>query len=258
MIYLLLKAATGQPHEHPIRDILFGRPYMHLYYLPILMQFIVLSDPLQRLVRRWPRRMLSAAAAVSLAAQCMLCAQMQGLLRLPAFPIYPISWFIPWTVFYVGGAYLCHVQETQRMPRLPLCAALWGASAIAVLAAAKLFPALRSLSIRPEITAYTFSSFLLLWALFSPPRHVPRPLHTVSRLSFGLYLSHPLVLRLWIEWTSRWKQPLYLHFWQLWLLALAGGLLFAAAISSLPCGTLLGGAPLKTIKITEDRNGKKT
>ena len=72
--YLLLEAASGAPHAHPVRDILTGKAYMHLYYIPVLVQFIVLSGPLQRAARRFPRRTLVIAAAVSLAAQAVLCA----------------------------------------------------------------------------------------------------------------------------------------------------------------------------------------
>ncbi len=255
--YLLLEAAAGAPHAHPVRDILTGKAYMHLYYIPVLVQFIVLSGPLQRSARRFPRGTLAIAAAVSLAAQAVLCAQTMGLLRLPAFPISPTVCFLPWTVFYVGGA-LLRRQVERGMPRLSLCVWLWAASAAAVLGTAKLLPAVRALSLRPDITAYAFTSFLLLWALCSLPQDVPRPVRAVSRLSFGLYLSHPLVMRLWIEWTTRRPKVVYLRFWQLWLLAFAGGLLIAAVLAILPHGSLLGGAPRKKTKQTEGQNGEKT
>ena len=104
----------------------------------------------------------------------------------------------------------------------------------------------------------SFTSFLLLWALCSLPRDVPRHARAVSRLSFGLYLSHLLVLRLWIEWTTRRPKVMYLRFGQLWLLVFAGGLLIASVLAILPHGSLLGGAPCKNTKQTEGQNGEKT
>ncbi|MEF2863819.1 MAG: hypothetical protein U0N76_05665, partial [Eubacteriales bacterium] len=59
---------------------------------------------------------------------------------------------------------------------------------------------------------------------------------------FGLYLAHPLVLRLWNEWTTRQPQVTYLRLWQMFALALAGGLAIAAILSYLPFGEYLGGA----------------
>ena len=139
----------------------------------------------------------------------------------------------------------------------PLCMA-GTASAAAVLGTAKLQPVVRALSLRPDITAYALTSFLLLWPLCSLPRDVPRHARAVSRLSFGLYLSHLLVLRLWIEWTTRRPKVMYLRFGQLWLLVFAGGLLIASVLAILPHGSLLGGAPCKNTKQTEGQNGEKT
>ena len=75
---------------------------------------------------------------------------------------------------------------------------------------------------------------------------------------FGLYPSHLLVLRLWIEWTTRRPKVMYLRFGQLWLLVFAGGLLIASVLAILPHGSLLGGAPCKNTKQTEGQNGEKT
>ncbi len=73
----------------------------------------------------------------------------------------------------------------------------------------------------------------------------------------GFTLSHPLVMRLWIEWTTRRPKVVYLRFWQLWLLAFAGGLLIAAVLAILPHGSLLGGAPRKKTNKRRARMAKK-
>ena len=254
VVYLLVDAAFGKPHPQPVRDLLTGNAYMHLYYVFILIQFVLLSLLLQRADERFPAVTLCIAGAVSLLLQGVLCLQALGRVKLPAFPVPMVLWFAPWLLFYVGGLWLGKhpAQGVPSVRRLLGLAALWGASAALVLLTAKRFPAVRSLSLRPDLTLYVFASWLLLWALCSLLRDMPRPVRAVSRLSFGLYLAHPLVMRLWLEWTTRQAQVIYLKFWQLWLLAFAGGLLISFLLSKLPFGSLLGGAaPRKTNRQTE-------
>ena len=136
---------------------------------------------------------------------------------------------------------------------------LWIVSAAAVLWTVRRFPTLGSLSLRPDLTVYVFTSGLLLWELGSMVRQMPRPVRRLSELSFALYLSHPLVMRLWNEWTVRQEPVIYLRLWQSWLMTFAGGLLIAGLVSCLPHGSLLGGAPhRKSNKITEGKHGEKT
>ena len=260
VLYLALDTACGRPHAHPVRDLLTGNAYMHLYYVFILIQFVLLSLLLQRAVERFPAVMLCIAGAVSLLLQGVLCLQALGRVKLPAFPVPMVLWFAPWLLFYVGGLWLGK-HPPQGVPsvwRMMGLAALWGASAALVLLTAKRFPAVRPLSLRPDLTLYVFTSWLLLWALFSLPHHLPRPVRAVSRLSFALYLSHPLIMRLWNEWTTRQDPVIYLDLWQSYLMTFFGGLLIALVLSKLPFGQLLGGAPRKKINATEDLHGEKT
>lgn len=49
--YLVLEALCGTPHKHPLFDLLTGGAYVHLYYIFILVQFVLLADFLRRTLR---------------------------------------------------------------------------------------------------------------------------------------------------------------------------------------------------------------
>ena len=87
---------------------------------------------------------------------------------------------------------------------------------------------------------------MTLWELCSFAKTLPRPVRALSRLSFALYLSHPLIMRLWNEWTIRQDPVIYLRLWQSYLMTFIGGLLIAFLLSWLPHGELLGGAAKQT------------
>lgn len=256
VLYLAVDAVFGKPHARPVRDLLIGNAYMHLYYVFVLLQFVLLSVWLTEAVRRKPGVTLAAAAAVSLLAQAMLCAHAVGKIVLPAVAVPYVCWFLPWTVFYVAGIWMRQHEVWQKLP-LVLTAPLWAVSAALVLLTAKAFPALRASSLRPDLVLYVFTTCLLLWGLCSRLPALPRPIRFISRHSFGLYLAHPLVMRLWSEWTVRQTPVIYLKLWQWWGMALAGGLVIAYVLSLLPFGTWLGGTARNQERITEVRNGEK-
>ena len=261
VLYLLIEAAFGAPHPRPVWDVLTGGAYMHLYFIFALVQFEILYVPLYRAVQKAPNLTLLLSAVITMSMQVLICGQMQGLWQLPQIPIPYTRTFVPFLLFYVAGLWL---RRRDRLPQqgswLLLVGAVvfWLASAALVLLTVKRFPALRSLSLRPDLTLYVFTSWLLLWTLFSLPHHLPRPVRVVSRLSFALYLSHPLIMRLWNEWTVRQDPVIYLKLWQSYLMTFIGGLVIAFVLSRLPFGQLLGGAPRKKTEITEGRNGEKT
>ena len=255
-LYLAVDAVCGKPHTHPVRDLLIGGAYTHLYYVFVLLQFVLLSVWLTEAVRRKPSLTLAAAAAVSLLAQVLLCAHTMGKIVLPVTAVPYVRWFLPWTIFYVAGVWMRQHSAWQRLSPL-VTAPLWAASAALVLLTAKGIPALRSSSLRPDLLLYVFTTWLLLWGLCSRLPVLLRPIRFVSRHSFGLYLAHPLVMRVWNEWTVRQTPVIYLKLWQWWGMALAGGLVIAYVLSLLPFGTWLGGAARKQERITEVRNGEK-
>ena len=217
--------------------------------------------PLYRAVRRAPNITLAVSALVTLAMQVLICGDWLALWSLPALPIPYTRTFVPYLLFYVAGLWL---RRRDRMPektgwlQLAGAAALWALSAWAAVAVARRFPGINGLSLRPDLTVYVFTTGLLLWLLCSLTKDVPRPVRSLSRLSFALYLSHPLIMRLWNEWTVRQDPVIYLRLWQSYLMTFIGGLLIALALSKLPFGQLLGGAPRKKTEITEGRNGEKT
>ena len=92
---------------------------------------------------------------------------------------------------------------------------------------------------------YSFTTWLLLWTLCSRIPALPAPVQFVARHSFGLYLAHPLILRLWNVFATHHDPVIYLRLWQFYLVALGGGLAIALLLSYLPFGALLGGADRK-------------
>lgn len=260
VVYLLVDAAFGKPHERPLWDLVSGGAYIHLYFIIVLIQLEILYVPLYRAVRRAPHATLAAAAVLTLAMQVLICGEFLSLWTLPPLPLPYTRLFVPYLLFYVAGLWL---RRRDRLPEkgnwlhLAGVAVLWMLSAALVVTTARRLPAIGRLSLRPDLTVYVFASGLLLWLLCSLTEQPSWPVRALSRLSFALYLSHPLVMRLWNEWTIRQKPVIYLRLWQSYLMTAAGGLLIAVAVSGLPFGSLLGGAPRKQPMIMEGQNGKK-
>ncbi len=242
-VYIWLDTLCGKPHENPVKDVLTGSAYMHLYYLFILLQILLLSAPLCRAVEKRPVATLILSAAVSLISQYVICWQLRGLLVLPNLAVTPVRLFPAWLVFYVSGIFLRRHPIPKRLYLIVIAAALFGISANALLKNGKLYPMLASSSLRPIGTLYTLAAWLLFWTLFSYIK-VFWPVRFISRLSFGLYLAHPIVLRLWVEWASKQNPVIYLKIGQMYALVFAGGLIISLILGILPFGTFFGGAGL--------------
>ncbi len=221
VVYLLVDAAFGRPHAAPLRDLLCGTAYMHLYYIFVLSQFLLLCPLLQRAATRWPCGSLALSAAVSLAAQVLALAHLAGRIALP-FP--PVLSFLPWLAFYMAGLYAR--RRVERGDGLPASVTIWALSAAVVLLTARRWPFLRVQTLRPDVTVYALASFPLLWRLCERFPRLCRALGRASGLTFTIYLAHPLILRLWNEWAA--PRGVYFPFWANWLLALAGSISVAA------------------------------
>ena len=143
-------------------------------------------------------------------------------------------------------------DKKKRPLWLKLLAVFAAALAVLVLLAEEHSAAAYKMGLRPDTTVYTLLTWAVLWSLFSRLPEIPKPLQFIARHSFGLYLAHPLVLRLWNAWAVRQTPVIYLHLWQMFALALAGGLAIAVTLSYLPFGEYLGGAK-RTKKILQRR-----
>lgn len=189
VLYLAVDAVFGKPHAHPIKNILTGGSYVHLYYIFILVQLILLSELFCRAVERHPAVTLLLSAGLTFGMEIVLYLLTVGQLQWQ-FPVAPIGLFVCWPLFYNIGAWLVKSGLSDRL-RLRVCLPLWALSAV-------------------------------------------------------------LVLRLWNAWAVRQTPVIYLHLWQMFALALAGGLAIAVTLSYLPFGAYLGGAK-RTKKILQRR-----
>ena len=250
VLYLAVDAVFGKPHAHPIKNILTGGSYVHLYYIFILVQLILLSELFCRAVERHPAVTLLLSAGLTFGMEIVLYLLTVGQLQWQ-FPVAPIGLFVCWPLFYNIGAWLAKSGLSNRL-RLRVCLPLWALSAVLVLLAEEQSAAAYKMGLRPDTTVYTLLTWAVLWSLFSRLPEIPKPLQFIARHSFGLYLAHPLVLRLWNAWAVRQIPVIYLHLWQMFALALAGGLAIAVTLSYLPFGEYLGGAK-RTKKILQRR-----
>ena len=242
--YLALDFVLGTPHEHPLRDLLTGGAYVHLYYIFVLVQFILLSDLFCAAMHRHPACTMVLSAAVTFAMQGLIACAVNGYLTFYS-PLPPARYFLSWVIFYTGGIWLRLHDGWQRCP-LCVSVPVWLLSALGVLLTNHMFPSLSASSLRPDLLVYVFATWLMLWTLCSRCRTLPAPVRFIARHSFGLYLAHPMVLRLWNVWTTHHDPVIYLRLPQMYLLGFGGGLAAAVLLSFLPFGTLLGGARRKT------------
>lgn len=241
VLYLAMDAVCGKPHAHPIKNILTGGSYVHLYYIFILVQLVLLSELFCRGVDRHPAVTLILSAAATFGMETIIGLLAAGQLHW-MLPVAPVGLFVCWPLFYAGGIWLAKTGFGDRL-QLRVCLPLWVLAALLVLWIANhAETASGSGALRPDETLYALLTWAVLWSLFSRLPEIPRPLQFIARHSFGLYLAHPLVLRLWREWTVRQSPVIYLHLWQMFLLALIGGLIIAVLLSYLPFGVYLGGA----------------
>ena len=133
VLYLAVDAVFGKPHAHPIKNILTGGSYVHLYYIFILVQLILLSELFCRAVERHPAVTLLLSAGLTFGMEIVLYLLTVGQLQWQ-FPVAPIGLFVCWPLFYNIGAWLAKSGLSDRL-RLRVCLPLWALSAVLVLLA---------------------------------------------------------------------------------------------------------------------------
>lgn len=246
-LYLFIDIFFGRPHARPVWDFFTGGAYMHLYFFLPLFQFELLRPWLARQVKKRPAITLGVSALVTMAMNGAVCLHLLGKIVLPTIIIPYARWFISYLLIYVVGLWIGerYAQIRRRTPlRMAGTLLIWGVSAALVLLVAKRFPQLRASSLRLELMLYvlTTAAMLLYWLPRERPAWLVRGLTAVSALSFGLYLAHPLVMRLLYEWAIRQTPVVYLLPKQLYVLTAAGGLLIAVILQCLPIGKYLIGS----------------
>lgn len=165
VLYLAVDAVFGKPHAHPIKNILTGGSYVHLYYIFILVQLILLSELFCRAVERHPAVTLLLSAGLTFGMEIVLYLLTVGQLQWQ-FPVAPIGLFVCWPLFYNIGAWLAKSGLSDRL-RLRVCLPLWALSAVLVLLAEEHSAAAYKMGLRPDTTVYTLLTWAVLWSLFS-------------------------------------------------------------------------------------------
>jgi peptidoglycan/LPS O-acetylase OafA/YrhL len=196
---------------HFLLDLLDGGADFHLYFLLLTMQLYLVFPALMATLRRWPgilRPALAGAAAFQLA----FAAVIHYGWRPPVLGVWfdhPSSWLPSYTLFVVGGvAAARHLEALAVWTRrhLRLVASL--AVASITLALASYLAEIRFLGYAPifasavfqpanviEAVAVTLGQFALgLWVADRASAGRLARLERSSDVSFGVYLSHPLVL----------------------------------------------------------------
>ena len=141
VLYLAVDAVFGKPHAHPIKNILTGGSYVHLYYIFILVQLILLSELFCRAVERHPAVTLLLSAGLTFGMEIVLYLLTVGQLQWQ-FPVAPIGLFVCWPLFYNIGAWLAKSGLSNRL-RLRVYLPLWALSAVLVLLFVYLYKQLR-------------------------------------------------------------------------------------------------------------------
>ncbi len=107
------------------KNILTGGSYVHLYYIFILVQLILLSELFCRAVERHPAVTLLLSAGLTFGMEIVLYLLTVGQLQWQ-FPVAPIGLFVCWPLFYNIGAWLAKSGLSDCL-RLRVCLPLWGA-----------------------------------------------------------------------------------------------------------------------------------
>ncbi len=204
LLYIGIRALSKEALSPAVvlHDLVRGVPYYHLWYLFMLPGLYLLTPLLARYVNTCPTRWRAALLTVFL-----LCASMASMTAgaLGVRDMHTVlTRFIPFLGYYLAGYELSRIP-TGRLPGPAL-------AALAVLAAAAIPVTNRLLWIHgshriamlvyqshsPLVILFSLAFFLLIHARFQgepPPRLPLRVLRATAPAAFGIYLVHPLLLR---------------------------------------------------------------
>lgn len=215
-------AVVGHAHLRPslggfVADLLDGGAMYHLYFIVVTIQLYLLFPLLMRFVRATAHRALPVLGAVVVANVAWLAA-----LQYTRAPSGLGGWFyahayelLPTYAMYVlGGAYAAvHLDRVEavaaRYAKLLLgMAALCVAGSLTVYASqlSSMAPRQANNVLQPAMTLSCLAAVSVVylvgrgWA--SGRRRGQRVVEVLSDASFGIYLSHPLVLALLLDYAG--------------------------------------------------------
>lgn len=249
-VYLALLWFVGTPSPRPLFAICTGSAYVHLYFLFVLLQFEILVACCGQWLAAHPQLVFGLSAAITLGLELWMNGGDAEVLWFPELPV-PLTRFFPlYLLFYMAGFLLRpHYEKFRKygIRRLLAAAAIWSVSIVLVLMTAQV-EFLRNTSMRPDLAIYMFATafFLQQLLLCCRLRWLHKALAQISKLSFVLYLSHPLLLRLVIHSGILDGRRMAVCLPMLFVVGLGGGLLLAKLISYLPLGNLLGSSVKKS------------
>ncbi|MBS1197280.1 MAG: hypothetical protein H6R18_1065 [Proteobacteria bacterium] len=195
VIYLIYRAysETGFTWGVAAKSVVTGAPYFHLWYLYMVIGLYLFAPFLRALVSA-----LTPKALGLLVLLCLTLAAIDMLLEGQRSTF--LTWFIPYIGYFVAGYYLLNQGDGWRGRKLALIFLICGLFIAAV--TALLYPMIGSRSwnlmyhyLNPFVAIMAICLFLLL-AKKVELRPIPMALvNLLAPLSFGIYLIHPLWMR---------------------------------------------------------------
>lgn len=217
-----LYSVLGPAHMHPSLsvlgwDLLYGGAEYHLYFLLVTLQLYLAFPLISWLVHRTADRavqMLIAVAAVNLAwlavvAYVPIPGGVAGWFWDHAYELLPT-----YSMYILGGCYAAvHLERIQRFVdahgrRLLQLAGVSALVALAVYAVQLPYMAPRTADqvIQPGMVFSCVAAVLVVYVIGSRwsagPRRHQRLIELLSDASFGVYLAHPLILQLLLNYAG--------------------------------------------------------
>lgn len=214
-----LQSVAGPQQLHPSLsgfgwDLLYGGAKYHLYFLLVTLQLYVCFPLILKFARRTAHRALPVLAAVSAANLAWLSV----LYYVGSPPGWP-QWFFAhayellptYSMYVLAGCYAAiHLDKMQalvrRRPRL-----LWHVAAVAAAGAVAVYavqlpheaPRQANAVLQPGMTLSCIAALIVVYMVgerwVASGKRNYRVIETLSDASFGVYLSHPLVLQLFLD-----------------------------------------------------------